>query len=145
MKTASSILALALGLTIPVFCADTREPGVPQYNLKTEINIEGTIAKVREVPEGEALAGVHFSMQAKGENYDVYVGPVAFLKFLGVTLKEGEKFVGVIGSPVKVNGADFLLAREVRIGKTFISLRDEKGIPNWLWMTTQIHTGGGGL
>ena len=59
MKTASSILALALGLTIPAFCADTKDADVPQYNVKTEINFEGTISKVRLVPEGEPYAGVH--------------------------------------------------------------------------------------
>jgi len=143
MKTASSILALALGLTIPAFCADTKDANVPQYNLKTEINFEGTIAKVREVPEGESYAGVHISIAAKGETFDIFVGPTKFLKFLGVNLREGEKFVGVIGSLVQFNGVDLILAREVRVEHTFISLRDEKGFPNWLWMNTQIHTGGG--
>jgi hypothetical protein len=139
MKTASSILALALGLTIPAFCADTKDAGVPQYNAKTEITFEGTISKVRLVPEGEAYAGVHITLQS----YDVFLGPESFLKFLSVNLREGQKFTGVIGSVVKVNGADLVLARELRLDKTFISLRDEKGFPNWLWMATQVHTGGG--
>ena len=142
MKTASSILALALGLTIPAFCADTKDTGVPQYNVKTEITIEGTISKVRQVPEGEPYAGVHIYIQS----YDIFVGPASFLKFLGVNLKEGQKFVGVIGSQVKFNGADLVLARELRIDKTFISLRDEKGFPNWLWMNQpRSATTGGGL
>jgi len=139
MKTASSILALALGLTIPALCADTKDTGVPQYNAKTEINFEGTITKVRHVPEGEPYAGVHITIQS----YDIFVGPESFLKFLGVNLREGQKFVGVIGCAVKFNGSDLVLARELRIDKTFVSLRDEKGFPNWLWMTTQVHTGGG--
>ena len=143
MKTASSILALALGLTIPAFCADTKDAGVQQYDLKTEMTLEGTISKVVEVPAGEAYAGIHVTVSSKGEDFDVFVSPAKFLKFLNVNIKQGQKFVGVIGSQVKSNGANLVLARELRLDKTYISLRDEKGFPNWLWMDTQVHTGGG--
>jgi hypothetical protein len=145
MKTASSILALTLGLCVaPAFAGDNNKEAVPpQYDLKSEVTLTGTIAKIREIPATEAYAGTHITFDVKGESLDVFLGPSAFLKFLGVTLREGEKFVEMTGAKVKVNGADMILGRELRIGKTYISLRDEKGFPNWLWMTNNIHTGGG--
>ncbi len=143
MKTASSILALTVGLFVaPAFAADNKD-AVPQYNMKNEVTLTGTIAKIREIPANEAYAGTHITLDVKGESIDVFLAPSAFLKFLGVTLREGEKFVELTGCRVKAETGELILGRELRIGKTYISLRDEKGFPNWLWMTNTVHTGGG--
>jgi hypothetical protein len=118
-------------------------PAVPQYNVKAETDLVGTVVKIREVPAGEAFAGTHLTMQVRNETIDVFLGPADFIKLMALPLKAGLKDVGITGSKVKFEGNDLVLARELRIDKTVLSLRDETGFPNWLWATrTGISTGG---
>jgi hypothetical protein len=118
-------------------------PTVPQYNVKAETDLVGTVMKIREVPAGEAFAGTHLTMQVRNETIDVFLGPADFIKLMALPLKAGLKDVGVTGSKVKFEGNDLVLARELRIDKTVLSLRDGTGFPNWLWATrTGISTGG---
>jgi len=130
-----SAIALALTLGVAPGFGGGKDPtvGLPQYNLKTETNFVGTIAKVREVPIGEAFAGIHVTMQSKSETIEVYLGPADFIKLMGMPLRPGVKDVTVIGSKVKFEGSDLVLARELRIDHTELLLRDEKGFPNWIW------------
>jgi hypothetical protein len=118
-------------------------PAVPQYNAKAETDFVGTVMKIREVPAGEAFAGTHLTMQVRNETIDVFLGPADFIKLMALPLKAGLKDVGIAGSKVKFEGNDLVLARELRIDKMVLSLRDETGFPNWLWATrTGISTGG---
>jgi hypothetical protein len=145
MKTiASSVMAVVLvvGLT-PAFGGDKDLAGVPQYNPKTEIEFRGTIAKMSEVPQGNAYAGVHLTVQTtKSETFEIYLGPSDFIKLVGMPLHQGLKDVTIVGSKVKFEGNDLVLARELRVEKTVLSLRDEKGFPNWLWLTRTGITSG---
>jgi hypothetical protein len=66
-----------------------------------------------------------------------------FIKLMAMPIRNGLKDVGITGSKVKFEGTDLVLARELRIEKTVLSIRDETGFPNWLWATrTGIATGG---
>jgi hypothetical protein len=148
-QIACSMMALALTCAVvPAFGGD-KDPAdnnVPQYNVKSEVDFKGTIAKVREVPVGEAFAGIHLTINSfkGGEVLEVFVGPADFLKLMDMKFHPGKDTIGVTGSKVKFEGNDMVLAREVRIGQVILSLRDEKGFPNWLWATrTGISTGGG--
>jgi len=124
---------LTLGVA-PIF-GGGKDPtvGLPQYSVKTEVHFIGTIAKVREVPVGEAFAGIHLTIQAKGDPFEVYLGPADFIKLMGLQLHPGVKDVAITGSKVKFEGNDLVLARELSIDHTVLSLRDEKGFPNWIW------------
>jgi hypothetical protein len=135
---------MTLAMIAPAF-GGGKEPAtaVPQYNVKSETDFVGTILKVREVPAGEAFAGIHLTMLAKGENIDVFLGPADFIKLMAMPLKAGLKDVGITGSKVKFEGTDLVLARELRVEKTVISIRDETGFPNWLWLTRTGITSGG--
>jgi hypothetical protein len=135
---------ITLALITPAF-GGGKDPaaGVPQYNVKSETDFVGTILKIREVPAGEAFAGVHLTMQNKNETIDVFLGPADFIKLMAMPLRQGLKDVGITGSKVKFEGNDLVLARELRVEKTVLSIRDETGFPNWLWLTrTGISTGG---
>ncbi len=135
---------MTLAMITPAF-GGGKDPaaGVPQYNVKAETDFVGTILKVREVPVGEAFAGIHLTIQAKGDPIDVFLGPADFIKLMAMPLHVGMKDVGITGSRVKFEGNDLVLARELRIEKTVLSIRDETGFPNWLWLTrTGIATGG---
>jgi hypothetical protein len=135
--TGSMMIFALIGLSAPAFGGD-KDPvaNSTQYNVKTEVELKGTIQSVREVPAGEAFAGIHITFFApkSNETVEVFVGPTDFLKFMDVKLKGGLKDVGLTGSKMKLAGKDLLLARELRIDTLIISLRDEKGFPNWLWM-----------
>ncbi len=136
--------AMTLAMITPAF-GGGKDPGagVPQYNVKSETDFVGTILKVREVPLGEAFAGIHLTMQVRNEAFDVFLGPADFIKLMAMPLRNGLKDVGITGSKVKFEGNDLVLARELRIEKTVLSIRDETGFPNWLWATrTGISTGG---
>jgi len=143
---AGSAIAVALmfsrGVTPAFGGGKDLATGVPQYNVKTEVDFIGAIVKVREVPRGEAFAGIHLTIQSKSDAIEVYLGPADFIKLMDMPLRAGLKDVGVTGSKVKFEGNDLVLARELRIDKTVLSLRDEKGFPNWLWATRGESTGG---
>jgi len=142
---ASSALAWALVLSrgvTPAFGGGKDAAGdVPQYNTKTEVDFVGTIVKVREVSRAEAFAGIHLTIQSKGDAIEVYLAPADFIKLMDMPLRAGLKDVTVIGSRVKFEGSDLVLARELRVDKTVLSLRDEKGFPNWLWTTRGTTSG----
>ena len=136
-------MSLPFGMTPAFGGGKDPAPAVPQYNVKSETDFIGTILKVREVPAGEAFAGIHLTIQGKGEPIDVFLGPADFIKLMAMPLKAGLKDVGITGSKLKFEGNDLVLARELRIEKTVVSLRDETGFPNWLWGARNgIATGG---
>jgi len=141
-----AVMTLALSLpwgVTPAFGGGKDPAEGAQYNVKTEVKFVGTITKVREVPTGEAFAGTHVTVQAGGNAYEVYLAPTDFIKLMAVPLRVGLKAFGVTGSRVKFEGNELVLARELRIDNTTVSLRDETGFPNWLWATrTGISTGG---
>ncbi len=141
---AGSVITLALMTGLPAFGGE-KDPGgaVPQYNVKTEVDFKGTIVKVREVPAGNAYAGVHLTIQSKADTFEVYLGPADFIQMMQVQLNPGEKNVGVTGARVKFEGEELVLARELRIGNMVLTLRDEKGFPSWLWLTRTGITSGG--
>jgi hypothetical protein len=147
MKTiAGSVIAAALLLGVtPAFGGEKDlASAVPQYNTKTEVEFRGTILKVDEIAPGNSFAGVHLTIQTKtNATFDVFLGPADFIKLMKMPFRPGVKDVGVTGSKVTFEGKEMVLAREVRIDNIFLTLRDEKGFPNWLWaVRTDITSGG---
>jgi hypothetical protein len=140
---AGSIITLALMAGLPAIGGE-RDPaaGVPQYNVKTELGIKGTIVKVREVPAGNAYAGIHLTIQSKTDAIEVYLAPTDFIQLMRIQLNVGEKNVGITGSKVKFEGEELVLAKELRIENMVLTLRDEKGFPTWLWLTRTDVTSG---
>jgi DNA/RNA endonuclease YhcR with UshA esterase domain len=59
-----------------------------------------------------------------------HLGPTNFLTQKGFTFAKGEQ-IEVTGSSVKYNGADAVIAREVKKGDKTVTLRDKKGVPEW--------------
>lgn len=99
----------------------------PVYNPSAEVRISAVITGVRQVPEGNPLAGLHVTVQPKNASpVDVYMGPTAFLKIF--------KTAFPVGAAIQVIGArsgDGILAREVTEGATSITLRELTGVPVW--------------
>jgi hypothetical protein len=100
----------------------------------------GTVLEVKELspstsrPQGRgrmaAMAGTHIELASGNRTYDVHLGPSRYLTEKKFSVKKGET-VEVIGSLVKIEGNDALIAREITKGDEKLVLRDAKGTPLW--------------
>jgi len=130
MKT----LAFAILLAIPTplaFGAEKTPSAPPAYDVAKVITTTAIVTDVRENPKGDPLEGINLTVKAKGETFDVYVAPTAYLKMFDVTFKNGQE-LEITGSKVS---AGLLLAREITLGRVAIVLRDPNGNPFWLVFT----------
>jgi hypothetical protein len=131
-KTVLSVSALALALTASqAFAAHIGDAAnEPVYNPATATQVSGTVTAIRQVAAGNPMAGTHLTLKMKAGMIDVYLGPADFLRFLKASFPVGDQ-ISVIGSKLKVDNADVVLARSVDDGLMLISLRDSKGTPDW--------------
>jgi len=114
-----------------------KDPAVmgPAYNPATMIHSRFQVVEFKEVPAPQPLAGAHVFVKANnGETLDVYLGLAKYVKIFNLPLNPGDR-VDVLGSEVKFNGANLIIAREVTKGPVTMILRDDNGTPMWLdWM-----------
>ncbi len=62
--------------------------------------------------------------------FDAHLGPTRFLEKNKFIFAKGDQ-VEIIGSKVEMDGADALLAREVKKGGKTLTLRNAQGVPAW--------------
>jgi hypothetical protein len=132
-KRILSVSTLALAVTAsPSFASNTAgaTANEPVYNPATIMNVQGTVASVQRVRFGSPLAGLHLTVNSKAGDFDVFVGPSDFLRFLKVSFRAGDR-IEVIGSKVKLEDADVILTREVNDGRAQLTLRDTNGAAAW--------------
>jgi hypothetical protein len=114
---------------------DVKVDSVVRYDTATLVDFKATVTGIREVPKTDPLDGLYLAVKTemgalKSETFDVYVGPTDFLKAFEITFAKGDK-IQVIGSKVKIDGVDTLLAREVSRQQTTVILRGKNGDPYW--------------
>ncbi len=109
---------------------DTSASDGPAYDVSTVVDISVTVNAVREVPNGKPLSGLHLTVQSGFESLDVYVGPAEFVKVFDVTFAKGDQ-LQVVGSKVKFEGSNVVLAREVTKRPVILLIRDKDGAPLW--------------
>lgn len=135
MKSSHIVLLLTLVLVTSVLTmAQTTiaSKPAPQYDAASEITLTGTIADTSEriCPVSGGL-GFHFMLkQQDGKLIEVHVASTKLMKDYDLSLKKGDE-VKVIGSEVKVEGVDGILAREVVRGNETLAFRDKNGKPAW--------------
>jgi DNA/RNA endonuclease YhcR with UshA esterase domain len=132
-RTAVLIPAVLLLVNASVFAQQTgrgRNAQAPRYDPSTEITLKGTIENVKQVSRSGAWTGTHLTLKAEQGTFDVHVGPTAFLAKNQMTFAKGDN-IEVTGSKVKYEGADAVLAREVKKGDKTLTLRNAAGIPQW--------------
>lgn len=100
------------------------------YNPATEATVQGSVTAVTSPTARRGWSGVHLTLQAPDGNYDVHVGPSAYVSQQGFTFAQGDK-VEVVGSKVEINGTKTLIAREIRKDGKVLALRDKQGFPLW--------------
>jgi len=84
-------------------------------DLITPVDAYGTVTAIREVPAGSPLAGLHLDTKVKGQVVDFYISPLDFAAKYGVKVAKGD-YVHIVGTEVKSDGTDVVLAREIDTG-----------------------------
>ena len=123
------VMALTLGVAAPVLA---QKPTVPKYNAATEATFKGVIDDVhdRQCPISGGM-GAHFNLKlADGKIIEVHLATTKFVKSYELVFAKGDE-VQVIGSKVEFEGADAILAREVKRGNDDFVFRDPQGKPIW--------------
>lgn len=129
-------LLLAIGFAvvgaISVFGQASQGPGgqTTMYDAKTETTITGVIQVVKEVAGPGRSTGTHLVVKAGDEVENIHVGPTWYLKEKNYAFAKGDQ-IEVIGSKVRFQGADVIVARQIKKGESTWTLRDERGIPLW--------------
>jgi hypothetical protein len=106
----------------------TAQAKPPKYDLQTEAKMKGVVEELKLPTKGSEVA--YLLVKDGTDTLDVYLCPKSFLDEMGVNFNKGAE-VAFIGSKVKENGADLILAREVVNGNDTVVFRDEKGKPVW--------------
>ncbi len=123
------VLALAAAAVAPVLA---QKPGGPKYDPATEATFKGVIDDVhdRQCPISGGM-GAHFNLKmADGKIIEVHLASTKFVKSYELVFNKGDE-VEVIGSKVEFEGADAILAREVKRGTDDFVFRDPQGKPIW--------------
>lgn len=120
-----------LAVTVALAAVALAQPKfrMPNYNAATEAKISGTIEDVQQMPHGR-MTGIHIIVKTGSETADAHLGPSDFIAGKGFTFAKGDS-VEIVGSKVKMNGADALIAREITKGGNTLTLRDQSGRPLW--------------
>jgi len=102
----------------------------PMYNPATEVTVQGTIQEVKQFTGPRGTIGTDLVLKTEKETLDVRLGPAAFLTQNKFEVAKGDQ-IQLTGSKVQINGAEILLAREVKKGEQTLTLRDAQGFPVW--------------
>jgi hypothetical protein len=104
----------------------------PKYDPATETKMKGVVEELKLPPKGQEKEAAHLMMKNGDDTIDIYLCPKAFMDDMGITFTKGDE-IAFTGSKVKQDGADLMLAREVKKGQDTLVLRDDKGNPVWNW------------
>jgi hypothetical protein len=111
--------------------------GARHYNPATEINVDGVIESFvyrDQARHRSTDVGVHFNLSVKPfgnaetSNYFVHVGPKSLVSPLIEDLQVGDRVV-VIGSSIKMDGKNALIARQILKDGKRVTIRDFDGRP----------------
>lgn len=123
------VIATILILSVALCAQKTGAQTVGQkYDLTTETKLKGVVDEVKVVP-GPA-EGVHLMVKSGTETVFVHVAPEAFLKDMEFSFDKGDE-IELVGSKIKVDDKDEILAREITKKGNQLTLRDKKGMPIW--------------
>ncbi len=101
------------------------------YDPDTVTSVRGTLRAVSVVPARRGRwGGTHLTVESEGNAMQVILGPTWFLEQHGVALTEGD-VVEVRGSVIDLEDATVVVARDLKVGRSVLRLRDGGGVPLW--------------
>jgi isocitrate/isopropylmalate dehydrogenase len=104
----------------------------PKYDKATEATISGVITAVKDYQcPISGTMGAHITIKPEvGPEIEVHVAATKYVKDYEMVFAAGDK-VDVVGSKVKFNGVDTIIARELTHGQDTYTFRDKEGKPVW--------------
>lgn len=106
------------------------KPAVLQpYSLLGEIAIKGTVDDIKLVDTGKKTA-LRLVVKTGTESIEVFLCPKSFLDDLGVSFTKGDQ-LEILGSKVRHDDLNEILARQIVKGNDTLVLRDKQGKPVW--------------
>ena len=124
------LAAIVMSATVATSMFAQAGRGCGMYDPSTENTLQGTVSAVTTITGRMGWNGVHFTLKTPDGDYDVHVGPSAYVNQSEFTLSDGDP-VQVVGSTVVFDGAKSLIARESTKNGKVLSLRDKQGFPLW--------------
>jgi hypothetical protein len=103
---------------------------LPKYDLHTEMKTKGTVDEVNLLPVGSRKDLTELIIKSGEDKIHIYVCPKTFEDEMGISFSKGDE-VSVMGSKVKQEALDVILARELVKGTDTLVFRDGKGNPVW--------------
>jgi hypothetical protein len=104
--------------------------GTRNYNPATEVTVTGVVDAVRNVEGRGRSGGTHLTLKTDSETLGVHAGPTSFLKEHDFSFAKGDQ-IEVTGSKIKYQGADAIIAREIKKDGKTLTLRNAQGVPEW--------------
>jgi DNA/RNA endonuclease YhcR with UshA esterase domain len=125
------LFAMAIAAARPLM-AQKPSDAVPKYDVSSEAKFKGVIDEVkdRQCPISGGM-GSHFMLKLPdGKIIEVHLATTKFVKNYELVFNKGDE-VEVTGTKVEFEGADAILAREVKRGNDDFVFRDPHGKPVW--------------
>jgi hypothetical protein len=103
---------------------------LPKYDLHTEMKTKGTVDEVNLLPLGSKKDLTELIIKNGDDKIHIYVCPKTFEEEMGISFSKGDE-ISVMGSKVKQEALEVILARELVKGTDTLVFRDGKGNPVW--------------
>ena len=103
---------------------------LPKYDLHTETKTKGTVDEVNVLPFGSKKDLRELIIKSGDAKIHIYVCPKTFEEEMGISFTKGDE-IAVMGSKVKQEALEVILARELVKGSDTLVFRDDKGNPVW--------------
>ncbi len=124
------LIVIALCTSLVLAQMGPNGKGARNYNVANEITVKGTVEDVQTLTSQKGSAGLHLTFKSDQGTFEVHVGPSAYVSSKQFSFAKDDN-IEVIGSKMKLNGQDTLIARQItKNGKT-LALRNEQGFPLW--------------
>ncbi|HXE90521.1 MAG TPA: hypothetical protein VNK82_06100 [Terriglobales bacterium] len=130
LKTCLAGIAILL-LAASVAAQKPASGPVPEYNLKEEVRLQGTVETIKEYEcPISGTVGTHLVFNVDGKKYEVHVAPLKWLEEYGIHLKQGDSII-LIGVKTTYRDLPAILARGIERENDVFFFRDKKGRPLW--------------
>jgi len=133
MKTSSFLFGLVLAVAVIcvlllTFGVSFRAAGPVKYNAATETKTLGVVESTQDFacPVSEGEIGSHIKIRTSEGLVQVHLAPARIVRAHNIRFSPGEK-IEVIGSKVRYQGNDDVIAREIIRGTDFFAIRDSNG------------------
>jgi len=120
-----SVLLLVMGVS---FHRPVSAQGAALYNAASEVVVGGLVQEVQEFdcPVSEGELGSHLMLKTADGVVQVHLAPVRIMAGQKLSFAPGDR-IEVVGSKIRLNGKNGVIAREITRGNETFIFRDGEG------------------